>query len=676
MNKWRTILPPFFLFISTFIVYLHSLSPSVYGGDAGDLLSAIAIRGVPHPSGYPLFTLLGILVSYLPFNATLAWKVELVSALSASMAVVIVYGIVNLLTKNKISAILSGCTLAFFYPFFLYAELAELFSLNNFFEVLLLFLGLLFYLTKKEKYLYLLAFFAGLSLSHHQIIVLLFPSLAILVLSRWRLLLKWKILFFSILLFILGLLPYAYIPIAAFQHPPINWDNASNLHNFIHLVLRLDYGMNKPELSPDHYRRFLSVYTYIRYLFVNLTPIVCVTAVLGLFELLRRKKRTIAFALFLAFFLSGPFFIAYINTGIFSGFTFGVLERFYMISGLFVVLLFPFGVLFLSGIFKKIVSLLTRMESLKSLYINLFLFLFFIIPVSLLLYNFPRTDLHTIWIGDEFAKDILSPLPKNSILFLEGDTSLFNSLYLEHARNFRQDIKIVNYGNIFADSVYGPQREKLKKTKKIDNEALDVATIESFQDTRPVFSAGVIDYTKKEYGHLRWIPYGLVYRLIPRGEDIPTKDEFVLSQLKILHGLKNYKKREVPLAVQTPTLSDVFRIYAGGWVASASYLISTYNDTDSIKYFYEKALSIDPDIPSPYRGLGFYYLEKNDCQKALDFFKKAYALDIKDKNIYFFLYATYKNCFQDTRKAEEMSKEYKKIFHTELIQDIVKNVSL
>src|SRR3989344_5643683 len=85
---------PIFLFVFTFLVYLHHLSPSVYGGDVGDFLTAILLKGVAHPSGYPLFTLLGILFNGLPFGQTPAWKVGLISVISSSAAVVLVYFII------------------------------------------------------------------------------------------------------------------------------------------------------------------------------------------------------------------------------------------------------------------------------------------------------------------------------------------------------------------------------------------------------------------------------------------------------------------------------------------------------------------------------------------------------------------------------------------------------
>ena len=50
----------FFLSFSILLlVYASTLYPSVTGGDAGELLAEACALGVPHPPGYPLFTMLG-----------------------------------------------------------------------------------------------------------------------------------------------------------------------------------------------------------------------------------------------------------------------------------------------------------------------------------------------------------------------------------------------------------------------------------------------------------------------------------------------------------------------------------------------------------------------------------------------------------------------------------------
>src|SRR4051812_17031019 len=72
-------------------LYLRSLCPTVYLGDPGEFCTAIATGGVPHPPGYPLFSLLGrAALALIPFGEP-AFRIGCVVALSAALAVAALY---------------------------------------------------------------------------------------------------------------------------------------------------------------------------------------------------------------------------------------------------------------------------------------------------------------------------------------------------------------------------------------------------------------------------------------------------------------------------------------------------------------------------------------------------------------------------------------------------------
>ena len=48
-----------------FVVYALGASRTIYVGDSGELITAVYLLGVPHPSGYPLFVMLGKLWTLL-----------------------------------------------------------------------------------------------------------------------------------------------------------------------------------------------------------------------------------------------------------------------------------------------------------------------------------------------------------------------------------------------------------------------------------------------------------------------------------------------------------------------------------------------------------------------------------------------------------------------------------
>lgn len=74
------------VFWVTLGVYIATLAPNVTLEDSGELITAAAKFGVPHPPGYPLWTMSGFLISHLLPFGSLAWRINLLSALFGSAA--------------------------------------------------------------------------------------------------------------------------------------------------------------------------------------------------------------------------------------------------------------------------------------------------------------------------------------------------------------------------------------------------------------------------------------------------------------------------------------------------------------------------------------------------------------------------------------------------------------
>ncbi|NJL71573.1 MAG: DUF2723 domain-containing protein [Candidatus Competibacteraceae bacterium] len=77
-----------------FAVYWFTLAPTVSGEDSGELIIAAHTLGVAHPSGYPLWCLLGKLFTFIPFGS-IAWRVNLLSAVFGALTVGLLYGLVR-----------------------------------------------------------------------------------------------------------------------------------------------------------------------------------------------------------------------------------------------------------------------------------------------------------------------------------------------------------------------------------------------------------------------------------------------------------------------------------------------------------------------------------------------------------------------------------------------------
>src|SRR5512136_2543960 len=68
------------------------------GSDGGDLITAAATGGVAHPTGYPVYLLLAKLFQLLPVSS-LAFRTNLMSAVAAILAAVLIYALVTRITS-------------------------------------------------------------------------------------------------------------------------------------------------------------------------------------------------------------------------------------------------------------------------------------------------------------------------------------------------------------------------------------------------------------------------------------------------------------------------------------------------------------------------------------------------------------------------------------------------
>src|SRR5258706_5996690 len=76
-----------------FALYALGACSTIYVGDSGELVAAVYTLGIPHPSGYPLYVLLGKLWTLLVPIGSIAFRMSLFSAACASLACGIVYAV-------------------------------------------------------------------------------------------------------------------------------------------------------------------------------------------------------------------------------------------------------------------------------------------------------------------------------------------------------------------------------------------------------------------------------------------------------------------------------------------------------------------------------------------------------------------------------------------------------
>lgn len=191
--------------VASFFLYLFTMAPTVIWGDSANF--ALLVRRLHlnvDADAHPLFIILGRLFSMLPFET--AYSLNLLTAITASLAVMTAFLIIREITGSGISGIVGAAALALSHAFWLHAVLAEVYDLNAFF---LLATVLLLLKWRKDpaddRLLYLAAFVFGLGLTNHLILALgAVGIIFIVVLTDWRVLAGLRKIFLLLCSFLTG----------------------------------------------------------------------------------------------------------------------------------------------------------------------------------------------------------------------------------------------------------------------------------------------------------------------------------------------------------------------------------------------------------------------------------------------------------------------------------------
>ncbi len=259
-GTWKKVIVPVLVFVLPLALYLRTLAPTVGQHDTFEFQVLSYELGIAHPTGYPLYIMLGKLFTLLPFG-DVAYRVNLSSALFASLTVLVLYVTINHLTADRSSSALAALCFAFSYAFWSQAVEAEVYALNALFVCSMVYLLLRFVHAEQEStenpletqkrlgtnsrvwrwtrtdrasiLLILTCLVYGLSLTHHRTMLLLAPAIAAYVIlhrskrpPRPRLLLAGLCAFLAPLVVV-----HLYIPVRWWQihGQPMTWRQFSDL---------------------------------------------------------------------------------------------------------------------------------------------------------------------------------------------------------------------------------------------------------------------------------------------------------------------------------------------------------------------------------------------------------------------------------------------------------------
>lgn len=195
---WSLVLRPWLLFLAVLVFYVYTLAPSLNWADGARLQMDMVLAGSTYwhfdearhiPTDglpfdrlgvaawdHPLYVMLAQLFLALPGGDPL-FRLNLISALAAAVAITLLYRLGLLLVGNSWAAALGAVALAVSHTFWFHAVTTEVYTLHTVFMVALIWLALRWPRYRQRRDLMLFALVAGLGLANHVMLVLtILPS--------------------------------------------------------------------------------------------------------------------------------------------------------------------------------------------------------------------------------------------------------------------------------------------------------------------------------------------------------------------------------------------------------------------------------------------------------------------------------------------------------------------
>lgn len=650
-----------------FALYSLGVSSSSYAGDSGDIILASWFGGVAHPPGYPLNIMFGWLFTHLPFEASVAYKANLLAAFVQAGVIGVFFLIVKKLTNNLFVSLAASLVLAFNPLFWLYAHIIEVFQLN-----LLLMLSSTYFLflwqesvvKRKEKYglLKVSVLLYGLAVFHHHTSILLFPAYFYFVCATKKDFFKHRMYISKLLLFfLLGMVPYLFTVFAAFRQTPANWGDPKTPEKLLRLITRADYGTFVPGalfVGGELRSRAISLLNLALFLKNDFSPLGIYFIFTGAIYTFLRFRQLFFFLLTAIFFL-GPFFIFYSNFPS-SGDQFftGLWERFILNTYPFLALFLGMGLLFS---YNFIASLFKKNISLYSFILVLFLFIF---PLWLFNKNFERTNLSHFFLGDWLAHDILASAEPGAIVFTFGDTVVFNTDYYYFTNEKFKDRFVIRPSSLYRldyrrllvkqyPSLSFPEGFESKDKKNLESSRLLKDLVDANLGKHPIyFSEGLPSVFK-----YKMVPIGLLRKVV----DDKEQEDLILAELN--------KERFLNFAYKEPS-SDEYENFLAGHIKGIyyqSYLdiadeLYRIGNQDEAEVYISKAIRLISDRKEAYTRLVSILTDQGKCDSAMDKLELLRELYPNDYAVLIQMSTLFRKCYKDETKAQDFEKMAKDLF--------------
>ncbi len=591
------------------------MSRSVPYIDGGELTTVLWTLGIAHPTGYPLWTLLGFLFVHIPTFGEVVARANLFATVCTSLSTAMFYLAFlrmqavltpagkrsaepkqskkstanvpkgHLLADEKTSrlpAFAAALTLAFSLTFWKQATVVETYSLELFLFAAIITVWLGFYDLPTRSRSYFAGLVLGLGFTNHMTTVLTIPAILFLLVSAYRRRkFKLQILYFVILGGLTAALIYLYLPIRASQAPLMDWGNPDTLKRFYWQVSAKQFRTWMFS-SLDVFERQLGVFASSIYPDFRISAVV---VIIGVATSFLSRRRFFWFTILL----------------VVGDVTYASNYNIHNIHSYFLLAFIGFAAFGLMG-YSFLVQRMRAMRYGKAAALIL------IFPVVSAFSNFGGPNASNDYAVECYSHDILTSVPKNSvILSFQWDIFVAGSIYYQHVDDVRTDVTVIDkellrrswyaaevhsrYPFLFPknDQVYRFYRDNLRLFE--NNLPYDPRTIQrSYSDYIREIILGALRHGRKIfvgpeiqnkylYGFNK-VPYGLLFELTPDTTYVPFSSR----------GLNGYRGAQ---KLDNPYSHQILNFYETMFMARAGYEYTHKHLRLTIQWI-DKALAVDP----------------------------------------------------------------------------------
>lgn len=557
-----------------FVLYMTTLAPSVIEIDSGELTAVQALAGIAHPTGYPLFTIIGYLFSLIPLPMSTVLQLNMLAALFCSVATalfsltakeaLLYVGNPQVKEKTKkrnkkvkqentvafvsqfseqvqaIAASITGLVIAFSATYWYQSHSVEVYSLHvlNLSLILYFLVRTITAQSEEQSKKMWIGFAVALALgfSNHMTTILVIPGAAYFYFSQFGFRKTAFTFVGKMLLYFLPIIivTYLYLVLRASMEPMLNWGNPSTLDTFLRHVSGKQYQVwmfSSMDAAMEQLRHFFALLPKefsSGYLFI----------ISGLIVAFLRSKKIFLFLL-----------INIIVTVLYAiNYDIKDIDTYFLLAFISLGLFSVFGILHLYSLLQKV-----------KVHNAAIMAIFLIILSAQVWVNYSDVDQSGTYTFEQYTKNILDYCEEDAIILTyQWDYFLSPSYYFQYVENYRRDVAVIGKEllrrswyykqietifpdiyksikpeiDIFLQEVAPFEEDKSYNPQTLDMSYRNVMTrlISENIDERPVYIGAELFDTELQSGELRLpedctlIPANFMFKVVKTTDYVPVPD--------------------------------------------------------------------------------------------------------------------------------------------------------